>query len=479
MVVPQCRCLFYFDISIKLSLRFLTITKWNRERRQSTIENFRAVWQMRFLGIGDYNSLGDMYWRLVQRGHEVRVFVREPEAHQIFAGMLTRTQDWRADLDWIRTAGAEGIIIFEQASMGEEADELRRDGYHVVGGSAWGDRLETDRAFGQQVMREAGMQTAPTFKFDNYDHALEFVQANPGRYVYKLSDGIAASTRNYVGEMADGSDLSALLQMERKAQGIAGARVDFVLMQHVQGIEVGIGAYFDGEDFLSPACIDWEHKRFFPGDLGELTGEMGTVVSYRGSKRLFDLTLARIAPGLRAAKHCGYININTIVNDKGVWPLEFTCRFGYPGFAICDALHEDSWDVVLGRMVTRGERTIKTLRGYAVGIVLTVPPFPYEYGYAQLSKGATIFVGDDATEEDRRHLHFGEVELTDGRMITSGSLGYIMVVTGVGDDVARAQQAAYARARKVVIPNMRYRMDIGDKLMRGDLARLQELGYLD
>jgi phosphoribosylamine--glycine ligase len=54
-----------------------------------------------------------------------------------------------------------------------------------------------------------------------------------------------------------------------------------------------------------------------------------------------------------------------------------------------------------------------------------------------------------------------------------------MVVTGVGDDVALAQQAAYARARKVVIPNMRYRMDIGDKLLRGDLARLQELGYLD
>jgi phosphoribosylamine---glycine ligase len=96
-----------------------------------------------------------------------------------------------------------------------------------------------------------------------------------------------------------------------------------------------------------------------------------------------------------------------------------------------------------------------------------------------LSKGSAIFVSEDASEEDRRNLHFGEVELADGRLITSGSLGYIMVVTGLGDDVALAQQEAYARARKVVIPNMRYRMDIGDKLLRGDLARLQELGYLD
>jgi phosphoribosylamine---glycine ligase len=180
---------------------------------------------------------------------------------------------------------------------------------------------------------------------------------------------------------------------------------------------------------------------------------------------------------LRAGGYVGYINLNTIVNEDGIWPLEFTCRFGYPGFAICDALHAEGWDGIFRKMIDRGSTEFATRDGYAVGVVLTVPPFPYEEGYASLAKGMPIGFRDMSAEE-HRHVHLADVEWRDGALVTSGMIGYVMTVTGIGAGAEAAQQNAYALARKVVLPNLRYRNDIGDKFVRADRARLKRLGYL-
>jgi phosphoribosylamine---glycine ligase len=54
-----------------------------------------------------------------------------------------------------------------------------------------------------------------------------------------------------------------------------------------------------------------------------------------------------------------------------------------------------------------------------------------------------------------------------------------MVVTGVGESIASAQSRANGLADRILIPNVRYRRDIGARLMAGDYAQVEKLRLFD
>ena len=417
---------------------------------------------MRILGVGLRVYLGALYQALVREGHDVRVHAAHPPEQRSFRGMINTVEDWRAELPWV---GRDGVVMFETVGQGAVQDELRRAGYRVVGGSAFGDRLEHDRPFGQALLARAGVRVAAMHPFPGPDEAAAWLRTHPGAYVLKHDDNADAT---FVGAHPDGADL---LHVLRRRSG----RVS--LMERVTGTEVGIGAYFDGQRFLRPACIDFEHKRFFPGDLGEMTGEMGTLAGFRGSQRLFDATLGQVEGALAAAGHVGYVNVNLIVNRDGVWPLEFTCRFGTPGFAVLAPLQLDGWGDLLGRMagLQPGE-TFRTSPDWSVAIVLTAPPFPSPRPDAPEADDLPVFF---TQPPDPGHFFPIDVRTDAGQLFVRAVSGHVAVVTGTGPDVPTAQAHARRRAESVVVPDLRWRTDIGDRFRRFDEAHLHGLGWMD
>jgi phosphoribosylamine--glycine ligase len=369
-------------------------------------------------------------------------------------------------LAWVRGAGDEGLILFEATGFGGLQDELRADGFNVIGGGAEADRLEQDRAFGLELLRDHGLRGGAVVEFASADAALSDLAERPRRCVFKMS---ASAGETFVGTLPDGRDVAALLKATPPPAG-----QKFILMDFVNGVETGIGAYFNGERFLRPACIDWEHKRFFAGDMGELTGEMGTVATYEGSEALFEATLQPLEPLLREAGHVGYLNLNTIINEHGICPLEFTCRFGYPGFAVLEPLQAVGWGELFRAMIHRDSARFDTRPGMSACIVLSTPPFPWSREQVDAPVGMPVLTDDIEVN----HLHLGEVGLANGELVTSGLYGWTAVVSGTGSSVEDACAAAYARAAKFYAPNCRYRLDIGQKLIAGDLSKLESWGWL-
>ena len=434
---------------------------------------------MRFLGVGDYCDLASLYLRLAAEGHEVKVCIAEPMCQSTLAGMIDHVADWREHLNWIREVGSDGVILFENvgSESGVHQDRLRSDGYQVIGGSAFGDRLENERGFAQTVMKSLGLQVAPVYEFETVADAVIFLKKRPCRYVLKFNGGEEfGAADNYVGRFPDGRDVLALIKA--KFTQLGRNRIAFVLMEFIAGVEMGVGAYFDGKKFLMPACLDWEHKRFFPDDMGELTGEMGTVVTYDRSRKFFDMTLGRAASILEENKYCGYINLNTIVNENGIWPLEFTCRFGYPGYSILEPLQKTSWALLFKKMLSGSDQTFETKEGFCLGIVLTTRPFPYVRTQVPEPVGLPIMFEGNLSKTDKANLHLCEVGMIDDQLVTAGYHGWTMVATGTGYTIVEARQNAYELANRVVIPNMRFRNDIGTKLADREYAFVEALGLI-
>ena len=120
------------------------------------------------------------------------------------------------------------------------------------------------------------------------------------------------------------------------------------------------------------------------------------------------------------------------------------------------------------------------LPGFCAAIVLTTPPFPYDRETVEeATVGLPVMFDGELVEQERVRLYYGEVGLVNGQLVTSGMYGWTMVATAVADEIGKARCKAAELADKVIVPNVRYRRDIGTALAERDFAFIEDLGLLD
>ncbi len=409
----------------------------------------------KFLFISWDGLAGDIAWQIAKEGHLVKYYIKNSEEREVADGFIGKIESWENEIDW-----ADVIIFDDVLGQGKIAQQLREKGKHVIGGTPYTDKLEDDRAFGQEELKNAGVSIIPYWDFTSFDDAIGFVMANPGRYVIKPS-GEAGNIKGllFIGEEEDGKDVLQVLNDYKKAWSKKIPM--FQLQKRVKGVEVAVGAFFNGKEFVYPINVNFEHKKLFPGDLGPSTGEMGTTMFWSMPNKIFNHTLLKMERKLAEEGFVGYIDINCIVNNNGIYPLEWTSRFGYPTISI----QQESMITPIGEFfyeLAKGENPkLKVKSGFHMGVRIVVPPFPFtdKETFNVKSKDSLVYFKKDKKEG----VHIEDVKLVNGEWVICGTAGVALIVCGSGQTMRQAQNQSYSRIKNINIPHMYYRKDIGDR----------------
>lgn len=124
----------------------------------------------KFLFVSKEGAIPDLAFTVRNEGHKVRMTIEDPGERDVGNGFVDKIpwSQWR-DLaaDWA------DVIVFDYDGYGKYADKLRAAGRSVIGGTPYTDRLESDRDYAQEQLREAGFDTLHRWSFNSYDEAIK------------------------------------------------------------------------------------------------------------------------------------------------------------------------------------------------------------------------------------------------------------------------------------------------------------------
>lgn len=436
---------------------------------------------MKILFLSKESGAGDLALRLEMEGHQVKYHVTEKDEETNLDGLIEKEKNWRAGVGWCDYAvlddtGMDEISAFLLRAKKPAFGVARKDGSFGgkdIPASKFATTLEKDRSFSHEIMEKLKIGSPiESLQFSDTAQAIEHLKKHQVPHVIKPETQGSGSEKTYVGHFDDNSDAIGWLETLPERPN-AGKISKIEVEERIKGVEVAASTWFNGKDFIGPPNINFEHKRIATGELGFNTGEMGTAMFYgQDTNRLAKETVYKMASFLRDFDYRGQIDVNCMVNEEGVFPLEFTPRLGYPSSYIEQEIHDSPWGEFL-HAISNGKKTdAKFSKDWALGVLLVGEGYPfYDEGYER--SGRLLVQG--LTPENIEHFHLYNVDYKKDRFMTTGCLP--IVATGRGKTILDAQNMVYKDViPQVFFPGVYYRTDIGNRC-KEDLKRLKEWGY--
>jgi phosphoribosylamine--glycine ligase len=394
-----------------------------------------------------YSDCGDgafLALRLLREGHQVKLYIKAPNAKDVYRGIVERVNSPHPKVG--------DVVIFDMVGMGKVADNMRKYGMATIGACAYADKLELDRKAGHDLMKSCGIKTPETVFCKTIPEAIAFLRGQEGEWFYKPS-GNEDAGQTYGGDVKDVLRFLDFSATRHKPIGIE-------LQRKIEGTEISIEGWFDGERFIYPFNSTFEDKKFMVGDNGPRTGCMANVVwGYDAPQPILALkTLCRLESVLARMNFRGPIDLNCIVDKEGVpHGLEWSPRLGYDAIQALSLLIAGDFGQQLAEFAVGKLPAFAVRDGFGMTLNVSMPPYPN-------TQGADKLKGFPLDPEVWRQANHG-VMLTDvmlntqGKLTMAGADGRVAVMGVHGNHLSTMRYELLDFVSRFKIPNAQYRVD--------------------
>ncbi|MDO4434946.1 MAG: phosphoribosylamine--glycine ligase [Cardiobacteriaceae bacterium] len=341
----------------------------------------------------------------------------------------------------------EGIVDYFEAS-----------GLTIFGANQKAAQLEGSKRFAKDFMKKYGVKTAAYESFTDINKALAHLETCPYPTVVKAS-GLAAGKGVIICQNQEEAILAVRSMMEDKRFGSSGNEI--VIEEFLTGFECSVLSFCDGQTIALMQTAK-DHKTIGENNTGENTGGMGVVSPHPSFTDEMMLAFKRdiVEPTLHGMQQenmnfAGVIFFGLMVNEKGVYLLEYNMRMGDPETqAVLPLMQNSLLDPIFAALERRltEDAFVFEKNQHAVCVVVASGGYPNQYpvGFEikhieQARFYAQVFVAGAKYEQSA--------------LKTSG--GRVLNLVGIGHHLQQARENAYSAVRQIQFEGMVYRRDIG------------------
>jgi len=238
---------------------------------------------------------------------------------------LARLEDFRQVADFCLEKGVDLVDVGSENPLEEGlVDVLAGAGIRCVGPRKAFVKLESDRAFTDDLLTRIGVPKPQYRVFDDPEKAREYVR-NIGYQVVVKANGLAAGKGAVVcDEVADAEAAIQRIMVDR-IFGDSGKRV--VVEERKYGTEISFFAYLDGKHVMPLKMFAQDYKPAFDPDDEESIEQFGGNLNTGGTGCYCPHKL--VSPWLvnRIIKEIVNPTVNAIYNDLG-WDYRGVLYFG-------------------------------------------------------------------------------------------------------------------------------------------------------